>query len=65
MDFVEKNKKYDKHERTAFYNNVDIIIQDLSSVATKTDDYEFFNYEQRSLQDIKRECVKLVGEKIN
>jgi len=64
MDFREKNRKYSKYDRTAFYNNIEGIFQELSLVATKTDPYEFFGFQGKYLTDVKKETFRVIEAKV-
>jgi hypothetical protein len=57
MNFKDKNKKSNKHERTTFYNSVELVYTDLASVAKKTDVYDYFTFKGQSLSKVQRETL--------
>ena len=65
MNFKDKNKKSNKHERTNFYNNVELVYTDLASVAKKTDVYDYFSFKGQSLSKVQREILQVIRAKVD
>jgi hypothetical protein len=65
LNFKDKNKKSNKHERTTFYNSVELIYTDLASVAKKTDVYDYFTFKGQSLSKVQRETLQVIRAKVD